>query len=264
MTMADILDGAVEIVRLAPRTVFIVTGVLMLPIQIGVALASQVGLQSTTIGDVLGSPFLVGQVGSDRRNIALVLFVLGSALLPVLTGAIAWLVASWYGGSRPELADVARATAPRVPALLVGWLLVHLIEVVAAVASFFLLGLAAVPVMAFLLLTAPVIVVEGLGPIAAIRRSIRLARRHFLMLLGVALLSALVENVVFFAFVGLSGLVAGYSWGWMVAAVLAAVGTLASKPIVAGATALAYIDSRIRVEGLDLELAAAEHLGLRG
>ena len=42
----------------------------------------------------------------------------------------------------------------------------------------------------------------------------------------------------------------------MVAAVLATLGTIVSKPILAGATALAYIDVRVRAEGLDLELAA--------
>lgn len=261
MTTGDILDGAVEIVKIAPRTVLGLTAVLVLPIQVAIALVGNIGVQNPSAIGVLGSPIFIGQVGSDRNNAVIVLYVLSSMVLPVLTGAIAWMVAAWYWDSWPGLGDVARAVAPRVPALLIAWLLVHLLEVVAAGVTIFVLGVGGVVVMVFFLLTAPALAVEGLGPVAAIRRSMRLAQRRFLALFGVAVLSALVENVVFFAFTGLGGLVAGYSWGWMVAALLTAAGTLVSKPILAGATALAYIDLRVRIEGLDLELAAAQHLG---
>jgi hypothetical protein len=257
MTVADILDGAVEILKLAPRTVILLTAVLVLPVQLASVAVANSGVQNPTVIGVLGSPIFVGQVGSDRSNVAVVLFVLSSAMLPILTAAIAWLAGSWYGGASPGLAEVGRATGRRVPALLLAWLLVHLAEAVAAGVTFFLLGLGGVVVMVVFVLTAPAIAVEGVGPLAGMRRAARLARRGFFTLLLVAVLSAIVENVVFFAFVALSGLTAGYSWGWIVTAVLVTVGTLVSKPILAGATALAYIDLRVRAEGLDLELAAA-------
>ncbi|MGH9119697.1 MAG: hypothetical protein ACRD0A_18035, partial [Acidimicrobiales bacterium] len=255
MTVADILDGAVEILKLAPRTVIVLTAVLLVPIQVAAVVVANTGLENSTVIGVLGSPLFVGQVGSDRSNVAVVLYVLSSVLLPVLAAAIAWLAACRYGGTSPALGDVARAVGRKVPVLLVAWLLVHVLEVVAAAATFFVLGLGGVAVMVLFMLTAPVVAVEGLGPIAAMRRATRLARRGFFMLLMVALLSAFVENVVFFAFTALSLLTAGFSWGWAVTAVLTVVGTIVSKPILAGATALAYIDIRIRVEGLDLELA---------
>jgi hypothetical protein len=257
MTVADILDGAVEILKLAPRTVIVLTAVLLLPIQLAMVAVANSGVQDPTVVGVLGSPIFVGQVGSDRSNVAVMLFVLSSVLLPILTASIAWLVGSWYGGTSPSLAEVGRATVRRVPVLLLAWLLVHLAEALAAGVTFFVLGLGGVVVMVIFVLTAPVIAVEGLGPLAAMRRAARLARRGFLTLLLVAILSAIVENVVFFAFVALSALTAGFGWGWVVTAVLTTVGTLVSKPIVAGATTLAYIDVRVRAEGLDLELAAA-------
>jgi hypothetical protein len=256
MTVADILDGAVEILKLAPRTVIVLTAVLALPIQLAAVAVANAGIQDPTLMGVLGSPVFVGQAGSDRTNIAVVLFVLSSVLLPVLTAAIAWLVASWYGGASPGLAEVARATARRVPALLLAWLLVHLAELVAGAVTFFVLGLGGVAVMVLFMLTAPVIAVEGAGPVRAMRRAARLARRGFFPLLLVAVLSAIVQNVVFFAFTALGALTGDFSWGWIVVAVLTTVGTLVSQPVVAGATALAYIDIRVRVEGLDLELAA--------
>jgi hypothetical protein len=257
MTVADVLDGAVEILKLAPRLVIALTAVIVLPVQLATVAVANSGVQDPTIVGVLGSPIFVGQVGSDRSNVAVVLFVLSSALLPVLTAGMAWLVGSWYGGVWPSLAEVGRATVRRVPALLVAWLLVHVAEVVAAGLTFFLLGVGGLVVMVFFLVTAPVIAVEARGPLAAMRRAAQLARRGFFMLLTVAILSAVVENVVFFAFVALSTLTVDYSWGWLVTAVLTTLATLVSKPILAGATALAYIDVRVRSEGLDLELAAA-------
>ncbi|MGH9244676.1 MAG: hypothetical protein ACRD29_10235, partial [Acidimicrobiales bacterium] len=260
LTIGDILDGAVEIVKLAPRTVVVLTAVVVLPIQVALAIVTNTGVQNPNAIGVLGSPVFIGQVGSDRTNAAVVLFGLSSLVLPVLTGAIAWLVASWYGGSSPALGDVTRTVARRVPALLAAWVLVHLVEAVALLAC----GVPALFAMTFFLVVAPAVVVEGIGPIAGMRRSFRLTRRQFFTAVGVCVLSAFVENAVFLAFTGLGAVTGDLSWGWIVAATLTAVGTLVSKPIVAGATALAYLDLRIRSEGLDLELAARQHLGAHG
>jgi hypothetical protein len=263
MTIGDILDGAVEIVKIAPRTVLALTAIVVLPVQLALVIATSAGVQDPTPVGLLTSPLFVGQVGSDRTNITVVLYVLSSAVLPILTGAIAWLVASWYGGSSPGLRDVGRAVAPRIPALLAAWLVVHVLEIVAGGLTVFLFVLGALAAVVLFMLTAPVIAVEGRGPFRGLRRAVRLARSQYFTLLGVALLSALVENAVFFAFTALAGVVTGFSWGWMLATALTIAGTLASKPILAGATALAYIDVRVRLEGLDLELAAAELLADR-
>ena len=257
MTLADILDGAVEILKLAPRTVIVLTAVLVLPIQMATLVVANTGLENPSIIGVLGSPLFAGQVGSDRSNVGIVLFVLSSAVLPVLTGAIAWMVASWYGGTSPGLAEVGRAVGRKVPVLLLVWLIVHVLELVAAALTFFVLGLGGLAVMVVFLLSAPIVAVEDAGPLGALRRSARLARRGFFRLLMIAVLSAVVENLVFFAFTALSAFTADYSWGWIVSTVLVSIGTIVAKPIVAGATALAYIDLRVRAEGLDIELAMA-------
>jgi hypothetical protein len=180
--------------------------------------------------------------------------VLASLVLPVLTALIAWMVASWYGGRAPSTGETARAVVPRLPALLGGWMVVHVAEVVGALAC----GIGALVPMAFFLVVAPIIAVEAVGPIAGAKRSFRLTRRRFFAVLGMGLLSALVENVVFLAFAGIGALVVELAWGWVIAAALTAAGTLVSKPILAGATVLVYLDLRIRSEGLDLELAARD------
>jgi hypothetical protein len=64
--VSDILDGAVEIVKIAPRSVVLFTAVLVLPIQVGIAVVSRAGVQQANAVGVLGTPLFVGQVGSDR------------------------------------------------------------------------------------------------------------------------------------------------------------------------------------------------------
>jgi hypothetical protein len=258
MTVADMLDGAVEILKLSPRTVITLTAAVVLPAQLAIALISTTSVSNPTIAGVLGAPIFVGQIGSDRNNAVLVLYVLSSVVLPILTAAMAWLVASWYGGSSPSVAAVARAVGRRVPALLAAWLLVHVVEIVAGVVTFFVLGLGGFLVVPLLALTAPVIAVEGIGPIAAMRRSVRLARRGYMRLTAVVVFSAFVENVVFISITALSELVLGLPWGWIITSSVIALATIVCKPIVAGATALAYIDLRVRVEGLDIDLAVTE------
>jgi hypothetical protein len=254
LTVSDILDGAVEIVKIAPRSVVLFTAVLVLPIQVGIAVVSRAGVQQANAVGVLGTPLFVGQVGSDRSNAAIVLYALASLVLPVLTALIAWTVASWYGGRTPSAGDAARAVVPRLPALLGAWVVVHVAEAVAALVC----GIGALVPMTFFLVVAPIIAVEAAGPIAAVKRSFGLTRRRFFAVMGIGLLSAIVENVVFLAFAGLGALAVELSWGWLIAAALTAVGTLVSKPILAGATVLTYLDLRIRSEGLDLDLAARD------
>src|SRR5690606_29838296 len=51
--------------------------------------------------------------------------------------------------------------------------------------------------------------------------------------------------------------------GWVLIAVANVLGSLLTMPVVAAATVLVYLDLRVRTEGLDLELEAAEVLPAR-
>ena len=116
--------------------------------------------------------------------------------------------------------------------------------------------------MTWFLVTAPVMGAEGLGPIEAMRRSARLVSRRFWTVLGLALLSVLVESLVEIAIGFLptfvSYLLGTDGIGWVLPAVVAILTTLITMPVVAGITVLIYIDLRVRTEGLDLELEAIE------
>ena len=94
------------------------------------------------------------------------------------------------------------------------------------------------------------------------RRSARLVSRRFWRVLGLALLSVLVEwffetaigllPSLFALFLGTDGI------GWVLSAAVAILTQLITMPVVAGITVLIYLDLRVRTEGLDLELDAIE------
>ena len=78
-------------------------------------------------------------------------------------------------------------------------------------------------------------------------------------MLGAVLLVAISDAVLTVAISGIALLFAGFSFGWIIEAVAAAGSSLITVPFVAGAATLLYFDLRIRAEGLDLELAIADH-----
>ncbi|MBO1755809.1 glycerophosphoryl diester phosphodiesterase membrane domain-containing protein [Allobranchiibius sp. CTAmp26] len=117
-----------------------------------------------------------------------------------------------------------------------------------------------------LMLASPALVLEGIGPVPAIKRSWALTHHAFWRLLGISFLATLVAGTVS-AVVGVPGsllnlggyatdgtgsvllLVGGQLWTAVVSAAVA--------PFVTGTTGLLYIDQRMRKEGLDVTLMSA-------
>ena len=134
----------------------------------------------------------------------------------------------------------------------------HLLELVSVLG----LGILPLAVMTWFLVTAPIIGAEGIGPVDAMRRSARLVNRRFWMVLGLALLSVLVE-LLFETALGvlptlLTSLLGTDGIAWVLTGALTIFTQLVTIPVVAGITVLIYLDLRVRTEGLDLELDAIE------
>jgi hypothetical protein len=135
---------------------------------------------------------------------------------------------------------------------------VFILFTVVAVAAGIAVALA---VMALSVAVAPAVVVEELGPIQGVRRSWSLMRRRFWPVLGVALLAGLISNVlgqVLGVVPTFAGLIVGLEWGWILIAVGGILTALVTTPIVAIVATLQYFDARIRFEGFDLQVIAAE------
>jgi len=253
MTSTDILDGAWGIIKARPKTVFAITAMILLPTEILAAWLAQSGsaftdLSGALAGNGTGSSVLGGGgvvVAALIQNLSL--FLLG--------GAIARLVSSWYAGGDMTARQAVGATLQRAPALL-GAFAILLPVKLAGLAT---CGLALPFIVPMMMLTAPAIVIEGLGPIAGPLRSLRLARRRYWPCVGVWALALVIELTVNLALSVVPTLVASIAPGPLAPAVAAA-GTVFSAfvtaPFVVGVCVLLYLDLRVRTEGLDLELDA--------
>jgi hypothetical protein len=121
-------------------------------------------------------------------------------------------------------------------------------------------------------LTAPAVVLERLGPWAAVKRSWRLTRRSFWRLFGIFLLTLIIViiativvqipfNFMANAAGGGAGIFGATATTGEAAVIISAIGGIVgatiTRPISAGVTVLLYVDLRMRREGLDLVLRNA-------
>ena len=262
MTMSDLLDGGFTIIKRAPATIVGLTALLVIPIQVLAAFLNR-GIEGFDFDEAVadtGATFDVGgTAGTAGSGWSGVVLQIGSMLaLVVVAAAIARLVSAWYVGHDLSTGELLRGTLPIAWALFASWVLVHLLEGVSVLG----LGILPLAVMTWFLVTAPVIGVERVGPIKAMKRSARLVNRRFWNVLGAALLGFLVETLFVFAISLLptfvSFLIGTEGVAWVVPAVFGVLTQLVTVPFVAAVTVLIYLDLRVRTEGLDLELRASE------
>jgi hypothetical protein len=257
-TSFDVVDGAIGVLKSSPRMVLSLAVVFVVPVELLVAWFDH---GASGRAGIAGSyRLLIAQVdngGGVRGADAIVLLGLVSLSLTFLAGAIGYVVASWYGGRQPSIAEAVMAPLRRGPALVGAWLGVHAIEAVGTIAG----GAPGVLLMAVLMVTAPAIVVEGLGPVAGMRRSWRLTAGRYGATFGVALLIALVDGVLTIALSPVGSVLDAIGGGLTADLVCTAGASMVTMSFVAAATTLVYLDRRVRAEGLDLELGISEHLG---
>lgn len=182
----------------------------------------------------LGTPVTVGQAYASGLRSSLRLLL--SALLIVVAFAAALLLLF-------ALVALLNSGAVTVIAVIVGFVGVFF------VAPFVFLSLAVV---------APAIVLEGLGPIAGIRRSFHLMAKSRWRALGLYTLIGIISGIVGLIF-GLVFLVSFVSDPTM-RAVLQTIANVASAivtgPLLYGSIVILYYDLRVRKEAFDLQLAA--------
>lgn len=255
MTAVDIIDGAWGILKARPRTVFAITAIIMLPIELvsaflvqgAASVWEQVGeaLDPGTFSEV--TAFGVGGVYLAAALQNLSLFFLGAA--------IARLVSSWYAGGDLSAREAVTAAFRKAPALLGAFALLLPVKVLAALPC----GLGLPFVIPLVMVTVPAIMIEDLGPIAGIKRAFALARRRYWPCVGVWAIALVVELTVNLALGILPELLSAVL-PEAIAPIVQAAGTVfaafVSTPFVVGVAMLLYLDLRVRTEALDLELEA--------
>ena len=111
-------------------------------------------------------------------------FFIGAALSPIVE-------ASYLGGERTA-GEALRIAARVLPALIGAWLLTRLLWTLSVVFCI----LPAFVVSTFFVVVAPALVIERLGAVAAMRRSIRLVRPMFWRILLISLLAGVIGYFV--------------------------------------------------------------------
>lgn len=264
MTVADVLDGAFAIIKARPMRLLGIAAVFVVPVHLLAAYLQRNVLGDSSFADVWSNfedPAVVadsqsGSGGDELWATVLVLVVPALALMFV-AAAVAKLVNAWAAGEDPPAGELLRAVGRSSWPLVAAYLLVHLIEV----AGVFTCYIGTLAAMAFFSVTAPVIGAEGLGPIAAMKRSARLAGTRFWPVLGINILIAIVDLLLTSALGGLPEFLAlwfGLDVAWPLLAAGNIISAVIATPFVAAATVLLYLDLRIRSEGLDIEVAARE------
>jgi hypothetical protein len=262
MTFSDILDGSFKLLKANLRTIVLVSAVFLIPVNLVAAFFQRDLLGGYGLFQLANDPSLLDQAAeTGMSNAALVgtlLAVAASILVtPFVGGAVSRIVAASYLGEELEPGEAIRVTGRRFLALLGAFFFTFLVK---AVGLLFCLVGVLVP-MTFFLVTTPAVMVEELGPIQAMARSVALVRPRFWQVMGIGIVSGLLASFLGnilatpFAF---GALAIGYRWGWILVAIGGILPALVTTPFVAIVATLVYFDGRIRNEGFDLQVIAAE------
>jgi hypothetical protein len=261
MGIGEILDGAVKLYRANFKAIALVALVVMGPIQVISAVAVRSQLGGTGVLDMVNDPSLAEPGNTPFSNVGptlltLAFYAVGFLFTPIVAGAVAKAVATSYVGGSLTAGEVLRAAGRRWWQLIVASILVHICEL------FGMLGfcIGALFVMPLFVVVSPAIVVEELGPLEGIKRSWNLCTSRYMAVLGVAVLSGVItwlaKQIVAVPF-SIPAAFIGFRWGFLLVAVGGIVTEVFVAPISAIVATLVYFDLRIRREGFDLQVMAA-------
>lgn len=261
LAVGDLLDGTFTTIRHNPRAT-IGLAALLVTVQQGLVVAAELATDGvptfTGLADDTFSLRLSGGFGSLAGTL------LSAVIGAVLTGMLVVVVTEDLLGRRATAGEVWRRVRARTGALLVASTTAGIVPYVGLA---FLLAPGVILWGAWAL-TTPALILEGLGPFEALRRSWRLAWPDFPRVWGVralsrllALLMQLLVVVPFALVASLAAVALGADEGDrlpVLALLLLTLGSIAAgtlaAPFLAGVLALLYVDRRIRAEGLDLVL----------
>lgn len=205
-------------------------------------------------------------------------------LTALLAGALMLVLAQAVLGRPVELSQVWERLRPRIWSLLgvslltvaimiglaiLGIAVAVLLGVVVHPALGVLIGLALLPFVLYIyglfLLASPPVVLEGAGPVTALKRSITLVRGSWWRVVGRYVLMSIIVSVISGILLLPASIIAGVSafesggtgvFGLFVLAIATALTTVVTTPLTAYLVALLYVDQRMRKEGLDIQLAS--------
>ena len=262
MMFSDLLDGSFRLLKANFGTIVLVAAVFVIPVNLVAAFFQRDLLGGYGFLELMQDPSLLeeaaGPQASNGPLIGSVIAALASVLVtPFIGGATSMIVAASYLGGELKAGPAMRATGRRFLVLLAVFFLTLLLKAAGLLVC--IVGVL-VPITVFLV-TTPAVMVEEAGPIQAMARSVTLVRPRFWPVMAIAIgsgvLAGFLGNILAGPF-SIAALAVGYRWGWILAAVGAILPALVTTPFVSILATLVYFDLRIRNEGFDLQMIAAE------
>lgn len=260
MTVSDLLDGGFAILKARPGSVFGAAALIVVPLYAVQVLLSRGVVDSSNINALFtADPTSRSSGAANGGEVVSSYLGQGIATMAVLlVGCVlARMVSAWYAGGEITMGEAFKSVLKALPTILVAWFFMLILNVISllvlCIGWFFLNPL--------FMVVAPVIMIEGLGPIAAMKRSVQLVgRRYFWVVLYdlcVSVMAYIAANALTLIPQAL-GVALPKPWNWVALGAGQTVVALIIVPAVAGVAVLLYLDLRIRSEGLDLELKASE------
>jgi len=266
--IGEILDVGIKIYLRNAVTLFKIVVFVVLPAQILVniieisALPSNVTMSSGSAGPFGGTFTQYGPVSAHDRNVILIGFI-SAFVIQFVAGRFAQAgcfraIADAYLGEEVGWRSSLRFALRRLPAIV--WMTI-LAAILVALGTLLLIIPGIYLYVAFTV-AVPVLLVEGVGPWRALRRSRQLVKGRWWGTLGVAVVGALLVSVVSLA---VSGLIVGVAFanpprntvtGFVLNTLAATIGSMIATPAAAAFITVLYIDLRVRKEGFDLLLLA--------
>jgi hypothetical protein len=262
MMFSDLLDGSFRLLKANLGTIVLVAAVFLIPVNLVAAFLQRDLLGGYGLLELMQDPSLLEEASGPGASNGPLIGSLAAGLATILVtpfigGATSMVVAASYLGGELKAGPAMRATGRRFLVLLAVFFLTLLLKLAGLVLC--LVG-ALVPMTLFLV-TTPAVMVEEVGPIQAMARSVTLVRPRFwpVMAIGIGsgVLASFLGNILAGPF-SIAALAVGYRWGWILAAIGAILPALITTPFVSILATLVYFDLRIRNEGFDLQMIAAE------
>lgn len=253
MTVADVLDGAFEIVKRRPREVAIIAAATILPLQVVATVLFRDVFSSDAFSlNVDASALDETNSSGPSFGTTILVYTLSAVSLAATCAAITVLVGDWFRGIHRSVSGILVHTLRRTPALVAGVFLVKVAEALGAFGA----GVGALVAMAGLHVVSPVLALETANPFLAMVRSVKLSASQWWRSLVVPVLAGIIGLVVSWVFSLLALFLADQvpdDYSWLVVGSGQLVSNMIVVPFTAGVAALYYFDLRIRREGLDIE-----------
>jgi hypothetical protein len=259
MSTSDILDGAFKLLRANARSILLVVATFIVPIELLVGFLQRNTFGGRSFLDAMRDPASASSQSdpSSTYTVLAVTFAVAWLVGPIVCGGVSRVVMASYLGGELKPKEAVLAALRRAPALLVATILVHVVELIGGIACI-------IPIlflMPFFVMAAPAISIEQLGPIAGIRRSISLSSRRYWPTMGVALLAGVIAYFLgqILGFIpNLIALFIGLRYGWILVSASGILVSFITIPLITIVATLLYLDARIRLEGFDLQIVAAD------